>query len=35
MVVTQQTDIADTWSVKGRRPHSYFDTFSPRGYAIA
>jgi len=34
VVMTHNTDIADTWEREGEEPHSYFDTFSPRGYAI-
>lgn len=34
VVMTHNTDIADTWEREGEEPRSYFDTFSPRGYAI-
>jgi hypothetical protein len=34
VLVSHNTDIADTWEREGEEPRSYFDTFSPRGYAI-
>jgi uncharacterized protein DUF4159 len=34
VVMTHNTDISDTWEREGERPREYFDTFSPRGYAI-
>jgi hypothetical protein len=34
VLMTHNTDIADTWEREGEEPRSYFDTFSPRGYAI-
>jgi hypothetical protein len=34
VLISHNTDIADTWEREGEEPHSYFDTFSPRGYAI-
>jgi hypothetical protein len=34
VVMTHNTDIADTWEREGEEPRSYFDTFSPRGYAV-
>jgi len=34
VVMTHNTDIADTWEREGEWPREYFDTFSPRGYAI-
>jgi hypothetical protein len=33
VMMTHNTDIADTWEREGNNPQ-YFDTFSPRGYAI-
>ena len=32
--VLTEPDIADTWEREGEEPRSFFDTFSPRGYAI-
>jgi Domain of unknown function (DUF4159) len=34
VLMTHNTDIADTWEREGEPPHDYFDLFSPRGYAI-
>ena len=34
VLMTHNTDIADTWEREGEFPREYFDTFSPRGYAI-
>jgi len=34
VLMTHNTDIADTWEREGEEPRNYFDTFSPRGYAI-
>jgi hypothetical protein len=34
VLMTHNTDIADTWEREGEPPHEYFDLFSPRGYAI-
>jgi hypothetical protein len=34
VLASHNTDIADTWEREGEEPRSYFDTFSPRGYAI-
>jgi hypothetical protein len=34
VLITHNTDIADTWEREGEEPHAYFDLFSPRGYAI-
>lgn len=34
VLMTHNTDIADTWEREGEEPRDYFDTFSPRGYAI-
>jgi hypothetical protein len=34
VIMTHNTDISDTWEREGEQPHEYFDTFSPRGYAI-
>ncbi len=34
VLATHNTDISDTWEREGEEPRSYFDTFSPRGYAI-
>jgi hypothetical protein len=34
VVMTHNTDISDTWEREGEQPREYFDTFSPRGYAI-
>jgi hypothetical protein len=34
VLMTHNTDIADTWEREGEEPHTYFDLFSPRGYAI-
>jgi hypothetical protein len=34
VLISHNTDIADTWEREGEEPRSYFDTFSPRGYAI-
>jgi hypothetical protein len=34
VLITHNTDISDTWEREGEEPRSYFDTFSPRGYAI-
>jgi hypothetical protein len=34
VLMTHNTDIADTWEREGEEPRSFFDTFSPRGYAI-
>jgi hypothetical protein len=33
VLITHNTDIADTWEREGESPE-YFDLFSPRGYAI-
>jgi len=33
VVMTHNTDIADTWEREGEN-RQYFDLFSPRGYAI-
>ncbi|HKT79351.1 MAG TPA: DUF4159 domain-containing protein [Vicinamibacterales bacterium] len=34
VLITHNTDIADTWEREGEEPKAYFDLFSPRGYAI-
>jgi hypothetical protein len=34
VLMTHNTDISDTWEREGEEPRSYFDTFSPLGYAI-
>jgi hypothetical protein len=34
VVMTHNTDISDTWEREGEEPRSFFDTFSPRGYAL-
>src|SRR5262245_9720400 len=34
VLMSHNTDIADTWEREGAPPHEYFDLFSPRGYAI-
>jgi hypothetical protein len=34
VLATHNTDISDTWEREGEEPRSFFDTFSPRGYAI-
>jgi hypothetical protein len=34
VLVTHNTDIADTWEREGEEPKAYFDLFSPRGYAL-
>jgi hypothetical protein len=34
VLMTHNTDIADTWEREGEYPREYFDIFSPRGYAI-
>ena len=34
VLMTHNTDVADTWEREGEPPHDYFDLFSPRGYAI-
>jgi hypothetical protein len=34
VLMTHNTDIADTWEREGEHPREYFDLFSPRGYAI-
>jgi len=34
VLMTHNTDIADTWEREGEFPREYFDLFSPRGYAI-
>jgi hypothetical protein len=34
VLMTHNTDIADTWEREGEYPREYFDLFSPRGYAI-
>lgn len=34
VLMTHNTDISDTWEREGEEPRSYFDTFSPTGYAI-
>jgi hypothetical protein len=34
VLITHNTDIADTWEREGEFPREYFDLFSPRGYAI-
>jgi hypothetical protein len=34
VLASHNTDISDTWEREGEEPRSYFDTFSPRGYAI-
>lgn len=34
VLMTHNTDIADTWEREGEFPVEYFNTFSPRGYAI-
>ena len=34
VLISHNTDIADTWEREGEEPRSYFDTFAPRGYAI-
>ena len=34
VLISHNTDISDTWEREGEEPRSYFDTFSPRGYAI-
>jgi hypothetical protein len=33
MVMTHNTDIADTWEREGEN-HEYFETFSAAGYAL-
>jgi hypothetical protein len=34
VLMSHNTDIADTWEREGEEPRSFFDTFSPRGYAV-
>jgi hypothetical protein len=34
VLMSHNTDIADTWEREGEWPREYFDLFSPRGYAI-
>ena len=34
VLISHNTDISDTWEREGEEPRSFFDTFSPRGYAI-
>jgi hypothetical protein len=34
VLMSHNTDIADTWEREGEEPRAYFDLFSPRGYAI-
>ena len=34
VLMTHNTDIADTWEREGEEPRDFFDRFSPRGYAI-
>jgi hypothetical protein len=34
VLASHNTDISDTWEREGEEPRSFFDTFSPRGYAI-
>jgi hypothetical protein len=34
VLMSHNTDIADTWEREGEEPRQYFDLFSPRGYAI-
>jgi hypothetical protein len=34
VVMSHNTDIADTWEREGAYPREFFDTFSPRGYAV-
>ena len=34
VLMTHNTDISDTWEREGEEPRTYFDTFSPTGYAI-
>ncbi len=34
VLMTHNTDISDSWEREGEEPQSYFDTFSPAGYAI-
>jgi hypothetical protein len=34
VIMTHNTDIADTWEREGEEPREYFERFSPRGYAL-
>jgi hypothetical protein len=34
VLMTHNTDIADSWEREGEWPQEYFNLFSPRGYAI-
>jgi uncharacterized protein DUF4159 len=34
VVMTHNTDIADTWEREGEEPREFFERFSPRGYAV-
>jgi hypothetical protein len=34
VLMTHNTDISDTWEREGEEPRTYFDLFSPTGYAI-
>lgn len=34
VLMTHNTDIADTWEREGEEPQAYFNLFSPTGYAI-
>jgi hypothetical protein len=34
VLMTHNTDISDTWEREGEEPRSFFDTFSPTGYAL-
>ena len=34
VLMTHNTDIAETWERESEYPPEYFDLFSPRGYAI-
>jgi Domain of unknown function (DUF4159) len=34
VIMTHNTDIADTWEREGEEPREYFHMFSPRGYAV-
>ena len=35
VLMTHNTDISDTWEREGEEPRSFFDTFSPTGYALS
>jgi hypothetical protein len=34
VVMTHNTDIADTWEREGEEPREFFERFSTRGYAV-